>query len=154
RQIDCFYFHALARVQRRGREVQHGLDSRRHDLVENSLRRLRGHSDHHHVDRLVANHLSHVLNVMDENARLADPFADLLPVVVEDCGNHEIRLFEAVVIRQRRAQPAGAENAYTMRTIETKYFSNVGAQICNVVTDAAHAKLTEVTEVLTNLRRV
>jgi len=41
-----------------------------------------------------------------------------------------------------------------MRSIETEDLRNVRAQILDVIADAAHAKLAEVTEVFANLRGV
>src|SRR6185503_11280285 len=90
----------------------------------------------------------------DEKFCVTDPATDLLSIVIEQRDYREVRLAEAVVVRECSTKPAGAHNAYAMRIVEPEYLRDVLAQIIDVVADAAHAKLAEVTKIFPDLRRV
>ncbi len=80
--------------------------------------------------------------------------ADLLVRRVEQRGDFEPLLAEPRIVGQRQAKVSGAHDRHAQVAVEAKNLAQVAAQILDVIADAADAKLTEVGEVLANLRRI
>ncbi len=74
-----------------------------------------------------------------------------MPIVIKQRDDSKIRSTKAVVIRECGAEASGANDADAMRAVEPENLRDVIAQIVDIVTDAAHAKLAEVTQIFPNL---
>src|SRR4030095_13648859 len=59
-----------------------------------------------------------------------------------------------LVIGHRGPEPALADNSDTMRIVETEYLRDVIAQVCDIIANAAHAKLAKVTKIFPGVRGV
>src|SRR5262249_61421411 len=79
---------------------------------------------------------------------------DLVLDVVEEGGNLESFLTKPRIVGQRQAKVPRADDGDAQFAIETENLPQMAAKIADVVADAANAKLTEIGEVLANLRRV
>ena len=101
-----------------------------------------------------ANDLRDLLDVVHENLSFTDSLSDLLSVVIKQSHDGEIRSSKSVVVRQCGSQSTGADDAYSMRIVQTQYLGDVVAQVFDVVANTADAKLAEVTKVFSNLSRV
>jgi hypothetical protein len=53
-----------------------------------------------------------------------------------------------------RSQTTRADNRHAMPGVESENFRQMLAQIVHVITDAAHAELAEISQILANLRRI
>ena len=91
---------------------------------------------------------------MTEHLASTDPSTNLLSIVIKQRDDGEVRLVKAIVVRQRCSQTSGADDADAMRLVETENLRDVFAQVVDVVTDAAHAKLAKVAQVFPDLRGV
>ena len=114
-------------MQADGREVEHGLDAGRHNLVEHALRDPRRDGDDGHVDPLLPHDLRELAHVVDSDLGAADFAPDLLAVVVEERDDFEVRLAEAVVVGERGAEVARADDAYAVRAVEPEYLRQASA---------------------------
>ena len=107
RQVDVLQTHLAAHAQTRRREVEHGLDAGRHELIGDRLRGLGRHRHDRHLDAPGLELAGHVAGV-DTIGTPVHLAARLGRVVVDDDGDAEALTAEPLVVEQRRAEIAEA----------------------------------------------
>jgi len=140
-------------VQRARREVENPLDAGGNDLIDDGLRMRRGDGDDGDIEPLTPRDALQLLDVVDRHAA-ARFVPDLLARRIEERGNLEAFLAEAGIVGEREAEVAGAEDGDAQAAVEAEDLTQVAAQLFHVIADAADTELTEVCEVLANLRGV
>src|SRR6185503_16557825 len=153
RQVDALQLHVGRHLQRAGRKIQHRLDAGGDHLPEHVLRRRRRHGDDGDADPFAPGHFLQVVDVVDRDAA-ARLLADFLFQRVEQRRDLEPFEAEAGIVGEGEAEVAGAHDRDAQLAIEAEDLAQVALQIADVVTDAAHAELAEVREVLPYLRGV
>src|SRR5262245_6137924 len=153
RQVDAFQLHVVREMQRAGREVQDRLDARGDDEVEDLLRRRLRHGDDGDADAFATRDLLQIVDVVDRDAA-ARLLPHLLAQVVEERRDLEPLLAETGIVGEREAQVAGTHDRDAQLAIESENLPQVPFQVADVIADTADTELTEVREVLSNLRGV
>src|SRR5436853_3202182 len=153
REVHALQLHIVRHVQRARREVENPLDAGGNDLIDDGLRMRRGDGDDGDIEPLTPRDALQLLDVVDRHAA-ARFVPDLLARRIEERGNLEAFLAEAGIVGEREAEVAGAEDGDAQAAVEAEDLTQVAAQLFHVIADAADTELTEVCEVLANLRGV
>src|SRR5262245_21605711 len=121
-------------------------------LVGDGLRGLGRHGDDGDLDATRLELARQIPAGQDRHA--PDVAADLGRILVEDRGDPEALAREPLVVEERGAEVAEAHQRHRPLAIEPEDLLELGLEAGDVVTDAAHAELAEVREVLPDLRGV
>jgi 4-amino-4-deoxy-L-arabinose transferase-like glycosyltransferase len=149
--VDVLETDTLRRAQVYGGEVQDGAQTRADERVEGLLRRRCGNRDHRDPGAGAPHQLAEVVRVVNREG--ADPVADLLRIDVDPGDHAEAAVVESRIAGEGASEVPHADDEQRLLHVETEEGVQPAGQVADVVPHAAHAELSEVGEILADLRR-
>ncbi len=141
RHVHRLHRHVRRRVKLRRREVEHRLDARAYHDVHDALRFLARHGQHDDVRMLAVRVALEVGDVANRDS-LELP-ADLVGVVVVGGEDREAALAKAAILRERRADLAGADDHDAPLAAESEDLAQPAGELGHGVAEPALAEGSE-----------
>src|SRR5712664_1594264 len=152
REIDVLQAHLARHLEACRREIQDRADAGGDEPVADVLGGLAGYGDDGDLDAARLHLARHVAAVDDgHGVHLA---RDLGGIVVDDGRDAKALAAEALVMEERGTEIAEADEHDGPLAIEPENPLQLGLEAGDVIADAAHAELPEISEVLAHLRGV
>ena len=149
RQIDTD--HGCIKMESYGREVQNSVYACRHQTFGDRLGSTVGYCYQRQLDVLTADVVLQCLHWMHRNA--VEHLAGDGFILIEGCQYVEASLRELGIGQQGSSDVSSAHDDRSPVVVEAENLSQCGDEIDGVVSDAGPADLSEMAEILSNLRR-
>src|SRR4029450_6939378 len=81
----------------------------------------------------------------------ASCLANLFRIAIKECGDVKCVLIESLVVGKRHSQIAGTDDNDLVHSIKTEDYTQVLAEIVDVITNAPNSKLAKVGKIASNL---